>query len=97
MRERTIAALAATLLFGWMAGNVKAQVSAGLSADESGIKEFTLVHPLFGVVWDRASGSMAHGHKNMTCRCTAEPEIDFSDLLARITKLLGRLDVTLGR
>lgn len=42
MQKRAIVALAAIVLLGGFAVNVKAQVSVGLSADESGIKEFYL-------------------------------------------------------
>lgn len=47
-----------------------------------------LLHPQFGVVWDVARGSQAHGHERYNCRCTIVPEVHVDDLKAKIEQLL---------
>jgi len=48
-----------------------------------------LVHPQFGVVWNKAIGSQAHGHQVYNCRCSIVPEVHVSDLKAKIEQLLN--------
>lgn len=47
-----------------------------------------LVHPQFGVVWNVARGSQAHGHERYNCRCTIIPEIHVADLKQKVEQLL---------
>jgi len=46
-----------------------------------------LVHPQFGVVWNLALGSRAHGHERFNCRCHITHKFDLSDVRAKIGKI----------
>ena len=52
-----------------------------------------LVHPEFGVVWNTSVGSQAHGHQRFNCRCSIHPQIDMSDVKAKLEKLKDELEV----
>jgi hypothetical protein len=54
----------------------------------------TLVHPTYGEVWNMRVGSGAHGHfAANTCRCTViVADMDYSDLLAKVTELADRIE-----
>ena len=68
-----------------------------LGAEESPFNT-TLVHPKFGEVWNLRVGSGAHGHfAANTCRCSViVTDMDYSDLLARITELADRIEAAFG-
>jgi hypothetical protein len=46
-----------------------------------------LTHPSYGTVWSTYAGSRAHGHEVFNCRCTITPDVDMSDIQARIDNL----------
>lgn len=48
----------------------------------------SLVHPQWGIVWNVAQGSQAHGHEQYNCRCHIESHLDVSDLRAKIQQML---------
>ena len=47
-----------------------------------------LTHPQFGIVWDVARHSQAHGHEQYNCRCSILPEVYVDDLKAKIEQML---------
>jgi hypothetical protein len=51
-----------------------------------------LVHPQYGVVWNKTVGSQAHGHERFNCRCTIPYRIDVSDLKPRIEAIKTDLE-----
>ena len=52
----------------------------------------SLCHDEFGLVWDIAFGSAAHGHHhNYSCRCGLTAEWDLKDLVAKLTVLRDML------
>jgi hypothetical protein len=56
---------------------------------QTGVDAFPnfLEHPSFGVVWDTARGSMAHGHIGENCRCYVSTEFDLKDILEKVKRL----------
>jgi hypothetical protein len=49
----------------------------------------SLTHPQYGVVWNTTIGSQAHGHQVYNCRCSIIPNVDVSDLKAKIQLMLN--------
>lgn len=47
-----------------------------------------LVHPKYGVVWDKNIGSQAHGHQRYNCRCHIKPGIEVKEIHEKIQRLL---------
>jgi len=54
-----------------------------------------LVHPTYGVVWNKSRGSQAHGHERFNCRCGIKPTIDFSDIYGKVEALQSRAEAML--
>jgi uncharacterized protein with gpF-like domain len=52
-----------------------------------------LTHPTYGVVWNKSTGSRAHGHERFNCRCGIRASIDASDVLEKAEALKTRLEV----
>ena len=36
------------------------------------------------IVWNTTVGSQAHGHERFNCRCSITPQIDLSDVKAKL-------------
>jgi hypothetical protein len=55
----------------------------------------SLIHPVYGEVWNVVTGSLSHEHSQFgkkygllsNCRCHIEPKFDLKDLLESVKKL----------
>jgi len=52
-----------------------------------------LVHPAYGVVWNKVVGSKAHGHQRFNCRCSIIPRMNVSDVLEQVQLLKQELEM----
>lgn len=63
----------------------------------TGVVPDSLVHPVYGEVWNTVLGSLAHethGSKTFSeCRCHIEPKFDLADLLKSVKHLRDALKV----
>ena len=55
---------------------------------------YDLVHPTQGIVWNRGTGSDAHGHKDQSCRCHLEIGWKLADLIPKAQALLDAVEST---
>ena len=52
-----------------------------------------LVHPMYGVIWNLAIGSRAHGHSKQNCRCSLKmDEPDLSDVKEWAERKLAEIE-----
>ena len=63
----------------------------------------TLIHPVYGEVWNSALGSLAHEHFSAKqggypgfCRCHWDTDIDVTDLLKKTQKFAAEIKATYG-
>jgi hypothetical protein len=55
-----------------------------------------LEHPAYGIVWDTARGSQAHGHQSDNCRCHVATEFHLLDMVERTKKLYNEVAIKYG-
>jgi hypothetical protein len=63
-----------------------------------GVVPNSLIHPVYGEIWNVVTGSLAHENKALgktimfsQCRCGIEPHFDLKDLLESVKKLRDSL------